>query len=548
MHTMRRHGTEHSRGQVLVITALALVVLIGIAALVLDLGFSWMLRRHEQNAADPASIAAARWLVDATTGDPVSPATVQDQMNAEACFYAQENGFFDGDPGCVAALGSPAGIDQSADLQVHSPPISGDYAGQSGRVQVIIRATHPTFFARIWGQSEASVSTSAVATNDAGTGNSASLVALKMDPSCSAGSAGTVTGGGNVLIEPADGVDEPGGYVYINAPCGTSDDESCVGSGPKGLDINGGATLTAPFAYLVGSCVENGGGDFVCLDASPCLDEQHQPPLSDPLAGLPEPQLANFPTPNCPNPAEPNNATSTGCSLDAKSCPDVGGVNTCSLVPGVYYGGWFVKSNVAVQLQPGLYYLAGGGIRVQSGSSIESVESASGIPPRVTIFSTEGPGCPSIAQQCQSAITFSATAGFEAKATSRDKIDEVTGATILGSCTLILNEGGPNTCPWAGILLWQDGTVAHPGAGGPTSVTIGGQSSLILSGTIYAPTSNVSINSGTGTTGCAGDESTQACLSIQIISYTWKIDGKADVVMPYDPGELYQFPGRGLIE
>jgi hypothetical protein len=538
---MLRTGKRSERGQILVIAAVALVVLMGIAALVLDLGFSWMLHRKEQNAVDPASIAAARWLVDASTGDPVDPASVQTEMNAEACFYVQENGFFDGDAGCANALAS-------GDLQVHSPPISGDYAGQTGSVQVIIHATHPTFFARIWGQSEAAVTTAAVAKNDAGTGNSASLVALKMDPSCGGGSAGTVTGGGNVLIEPAAGVDEPGGYVYVNAPCGSSDDNSCVGSGQKGLDISGGATLTAPFAYLVGSCVENGGGSYQCPDGDPCLDEQHQPPLADPLAGLPEPQIANFPTPSCPDPSEPNNPTSTGCSLDAGSCPLVDGVHTCTLEPGVYYGGWFVKSNVSVRLQPGLYYLAGGGIRVQAGSSIESVESASGIPPRITIFSTEGPGCPAITQQCQSSVTFSASASFAAKATSRDKIDETTGAVIPGSCTLILDAGGPNTCPWAGILLWQDGTVANPGAGGPTTVTLGGQSSLILSGTIYAPTSNVTINAGNGTTGCEGDESTQACLAIQIISYTWKIDGQADVTMPYDPGELYQFPGRGLIE
>ncbi len=41
-----------------------MVVMLGIAALVIDLGFSWMLRRQEQNAVDPAAVAAARYLPD----------------------------------------------------------------------------------------------------------------------------------------------------------------------------------------------------------------------------------------------------------------------------------------------------------------------------------------------------------------------------------------------------------------------------------------------------------------------------------------------------
>src|SRR5688500_6164085 len=60
--------TRAGRGQVLIITAFAMAVVLGIAALVVDLGMSWMLRRQEQNAADPAAIAAARWLKDPATG------------------------------------------------------------------------------------------------------------------------------------------------------------------------------------------------------------------------------------------------------------------------------------------------------------------------------------------------------------------------------------------------------------------------------------------------------------------------------------------------
>ena len=46
------HPARHDRGQVLIITAFAMIVLVAIAAIVVDLGFSWMLHRQEQDARD----------------------------------------------------------------------------------------------------------------------------------------------------------------------------------------------------------------------------------------------------------------------------------------------------------------------------------------------------------------------------------------------------------------------------------------------------------------------------------------------------------------
>jgi uncharacterized membrane protein len=80
--TLRNRHPER-RGQVLIIVAFAMVVLMGIGAIVIDLGLSWMLRRHEQNAADPASIAAAAYIEE---GDN---ATTRAKMHTAACFYAK---------------------------------------------------------------------------------------------------------------------------------------------------------------------------------------------------------------------------------------------------------------------------------------------------------------------------------------------------------------------------------------------------------------------------------------------------------------------------
>jgi hypothetical protein len=504
------------RGQIIIITAAAMVVLLGIGAIVVDLGMSWMLRRQEQNAADPAAIAAARWLRDPITGDPMLD---QAAMNADACMYAQANDFFVGDTGCAAALASGA-------LDVNSPPISGPFSGSSGKVQVIISAQHPSFFGGIFNKPTATVTTDAVAANDATSSNSSSLVALK--PTCSGGASGQVSGGGTVRIFPT-GAATDGGYVHVNSNCGSSNDDICNnGVGTSALAISG--VLKTPYANVVGSCTYSGSGPngLQCEPSTvtACLNEGANP-LSDPLASLLEPRLTDYANGICPNGSPSTPTSTTSCDLKASDCPQIAGVHTCILPPGVYYGGWDVKSNVRVQLDDGLYILAGFGIKLAGSSEITTVDSASGEAARITIFSTDGPGCPSIGIQCQGDITFTANQEFKAKATD---------AT---SCRAV----SPTICTWKGILLWQDGSASNPTA----PIKLGGQASSILSGTIYAPKADVFVNGGTGTTGCDGSV-TASCLSIQIISWTWKIDGDADVEMPYDPSELYQIYLRGLID
>jgi hypothetical protein len=497
-----------------------MLTLLLVAALVVDLGFSWMLHREEQNAADPAALAAARWLRDPVTGNATSDPS---RMRADACFYAQRNGFFVGDAGCATALAA-------GDLRVNNPPTSGDFSGRSDAVQVIIRGTHPSFFGRIIGQTTATVTTDAVAVYSADNSNSASLVALQ--PDCSGGAAGKVSGGGTIKIFPTvPGAD--GGYVHVNSPCGSSRDDVCAnGVGSSGLAISG--TLIAPQANVVGSCTYSGTGanGLQCLSGSSCLDEGAIP-LGDPLKNLPKPTPSAFPNGTCPDGTASTASSTTACELKkttggSVACPDVSGIGVCHLTPGVYYGGWDVKSNVRVELEPGMYILAGGGIKLSGSSSIEAVSNASGLDARITIFSTDGPGCGSgITVQCQGAVTFTANQAFRAKATNSS------------TCAAV----SPSICPWKGILLWQDGTASNPTG----AVKLGGQASTIMAGTIYAPKANVLISGGTSTSGCSGTV-TASCLSIQIISYTWEVNGGALVEMPYDPAEIYQLPQRGIVD
>ena len=162
---MTRRGSVESRGQVLLIAVAAMIVLIGIAAVAIDLGFSWMLHRQEQDAADPAALAAARFISDP---DPLTQPQTYDAARGwdAACHYALTNGFFDpGNAACAAAGGTA--------MQVLWPPgpTAGSLAGDHGAVQVIITAQHPSFFGRIFGISTATVTTGAVAARQRGTTN-----------------------------------------------------------------------------------------------------------------------------------------------------------------------------------------------------------------------------------------------------------------------------------------------------------------------------------------------------------------------------------------
>ncbi len=231
---MRRR--QNQRGQVLVIFAGGLVLLLAIAALVIDLGFVWMIRRQEQNAADPGALAAARYI------KVPGPSADTGRMFTAACFYARENGFFESattnnnDPsGCVSANDS-----NSSKLEVFFPPrsIGTGFAGRTGFVEVRISRPHHTFFAGVVGLPTIGVASSAVGAWTDHNSNSSSLVALN-STACPGGEIG---GSAIVRIEPVGGVD--GGYIQINSDCSTARTPSPIHARTAVLPTR--CTATAP--------------------------------------------------------------------------------------------------------------------------------------------------------------------------------------------------------------------------------------------------------------------------------------------------------------
>src|SRR4029453_5515200 len=138
--TTDRRGRRRERGQILVLFAGGIVALLIIAAAAFDVGMMLVERRAEQNAADAAALAGARYVVT----DPVA-------AEAAARGTAKATGFDDANPSGVGT--API------------PPIHGRYVGFDGFIEVEIEGTRSSIFGGIIGRSEWPVGVMAVATN-----------------------------------------------------------------------------------------------------------------------------------------------------------------------------------------------------------------------------------------------------------------------------------------------------------------------------------------------------------------------------------------------
>jgi Flp pilus assembly protein TadG len=516
---MTDHGAStrpHQAGQVLVIFAGGLLLFLAIVALVIDLGMVFMLHRQEQNATDPGAVAAARYVPAAMAGDPAARAS----MWTAACFYASQNGFTSAraDNGASCVTGQPA---DGSILTVNYPPSrnAGSYAGDPGHVEVTITRPHNSFFAGVVGLRNFLVSTAAVAANDTGPAGSSSLVSLN-DTMCSAAKLhGGAGGGGGLRIFPAAGVAaNTGGYVQINSNCGIENgaNDNCS-DGPKGgLTIAGGTSVTSNTIYIQGGCNVNGGSATI---NPPTTFDERAAYVGDPLALVRPPSPGDLPQGVCPG------ATS-GTALVPKTCSLK---NTQVLSPGTFYGGWKITGNgTSITLNPGIYILAGGGLTQTGGFTVSA---ASG---RVLIFSTDAPTCGAAGappEACQDIIDFRGSTSLNLRG-----LDKGSGCMPYGLAT----------CPYGGLLFWQDSKAS--GTAAEKSIGLEGSGSLYLEGTIYTAGGDVSITGNSVATGCTADSHGDTnCAAVQVISDTWDVGGGGLLAMPYDPAKFYNLTERGLV-
>ena len=476
------------RGQVLVLFGGGIVALLIIAALAFDVGMTVVERRDQQNAADAAALAGARFLV---TDDAAAKAAAE----AAARSLAIDNGFND--------------ADASEAVNVFIPPIHGKYKAFPRFIEVQIEATRPSVFGGIFGKSEWPVGAFAVATNAQNLTFPFSMLALD-ETACEAIK---VTGGG--VVEA---------YANIQS---NSTGADCVGA-PVSFKRAGGATIDViaddATCRAVGEIVDEGSGSMTCTPA------ENSFALPDPLRALPEPAKPLLPTPAmqpvghssqipafCPGatPASkaPSETTPKTCKIPSGGSP---ANEAWILYPGLYPGGIEVDKNRTVYLMPGIYWIGGGGLIVKGDSSIVTI-GATGDANPIVADATWGGGV----------LIYNS------------KLPAMPGGEVHlngGGATIKLKPfnvpvGDPLDI-YNDIVFFQDRTVTTP-------ITLNGSDSdTEVEGVIYAPDAQVKLNGNNGT-----------LITDQIIAGTYDINGDGGTIQVLaNKGFDSELTAAGLVE
>lgn len=467
------------RGQVLPLLAGGLIAIILIAALVFDVGQNLLDRRTEQNASDAAALAGAQYLT-------VSTSTA---INA-ARQVAADNGYTDGVNNAVVTIKVPPGPES-------------EFSGLAGYIEVEIGSTRPSILEGVIGTVTQRTGAMGVAANAAPFALPYSLLAL--DP----------TSCGKNLISGAPGsAITTNGAVHVDSSCPTA-----------ALQLSGNGVLTAPECDVVGTIATingaKGAQNNQCATAPGGVLRS-----GDPLRELPPPPEPTAPTravepldgglipAGCPG------GNSPGTDAQPAACAFISGQvgsHVYRIYPGDYPGGIQISKGT-IYMDPGIYWLGGGGLQVQNTGSLISKASAdnSGTTPSggVLIYNTQDPtisgGCPA-----------SGSAGCY-------------GTIILNGSSATLALLPMQFGPYQNMVIFVDRAMSNP----PDIQLNGADSFLTMSGTIYAPNAQVQLN------GSSTDS-----VAVQLICYDFQVNGSgASFTMNYDPSKLFHLSGTGLVQ
>lgn len=378
---MRR---RREAGQALILTAAVLVVLLGFLGLAMDMGVLRYEKRLQQTAADAAALAGANNLGygGVTSGAQDASAT---------------DGFTDNGGGNVSACGSGAAIGTVC-VQINNPPATGPHASDPNYVESLVAAVHPTFFMRVLGINQETVTARAVATN------------LSGDSSGANGCIYTL-GAPNKRIEP--GITTSGSVILQAPTCGITDNGDLITGGGANLSITAGSIGVS------GSVTENGTGTVSPTPVSGI------PAAGDPIKAVPP-------------------CTGSGCSgvgpikITAGSCSGAGCAGnvtcsggTCTIAPN-YYNDICINNNQTVNFSAGLFVINGNSL---CANGVEFQVNAGS-----TICNSVNPDCSGMPQSANAGVTFYMTG---------------TGSVnVSGTATAQLT--APNSGPYEGLLFYQD--------------------------------------------------------------------------------------------
>jgi hypothetical protein len=299
------------RGSVSVLVAVCLTLLLAIVAIALDGGILLSERRHAQAVSDAAALAAA---VDLCLGNPASTAEQSALTAAAANGYANDRQTSVITPNLTDASGAPV-------HGIWCPPITGDHVGDPHYVEVVVEWNQNRAFSTIFGSGAIPVRARSVAMGVSGPYSKAGIIVL--DPSSK------------------DALHESGNpTVNVNAPVIVDS------SDPGAMSVAGASTFVAPEINVTGNLNLTGGANL-----SGTVNTGVTPTTPDPLRFL--------------EPPRPETLT-----VQSRSPLSLRDGSSHTLSPGVYTGGISISSNTSVTLQPGIYYINGGGLNLSGSANL----------------------------------------------------------------------------------------------------------------------------------------------------------------------------------
>jgi Flp pilus assembly protein TadG len=135
---------DQESGQILVLTAVSMTVLLGVAALTLDASFMYAKRNRLHAAADAAAKSAAI-----------------ENLRYSSITQAGLNAFADQQVGAHGFVSTRLG--GTTNVVVNRPPASGPFAGQAGYVEAVVSEPTGTFFGKLLGWTSMTPGATAVA-------------------------------------------------------------------------------------------------------------------------------------------------------------------------------------------------------------------------------------------------------------------------------------------------------------------------------------------------------------------------------------------------
>jgi hypothetical protein len=319
---IRATYNPHRAGKVIVLVALALTAIFGLAAMSLDGGFLYFAQREAQATADAAAMAAAS---DLFTHYPQNSGTDPDGTAATAAqTVATANGFTnDGTNSTVV---------------VNIPPTSGIYSGKAGYAEVIVTQYVQRGFSRIYSSDPIPVRARAVG-RGAWVSPAAGVIILDY------------TGRGALSDQGNGAFTETGGPVIVN-----SNNASAV------VDTGNGRMVVQELDVTGGTSLSGNGNVTTSPTAGQIFTGMH--PTPDPLAYLPPPSV-------------PANGTMTTTNIGQGNTQYVLTPGRYTNLPQFNTGDQVILQQASANSAGGVYYIDGGGFK-STGASITMDPNTSG--------------------------------------------------------------------------------------------------------------------------------------------------------------------------